>query len=506
MRPEATIGLAASVAFADFTNLDQHPVDASPAITCCQALTDHGLAVSYPDSATYKERIESYWSVAAQLTPWCIVQPSNAQEVSAALLTLLDGPNCGIAVRSGGHTTFAGANNIVEGATIDLGNMNSTTYHPKNSTASVQPGSRWLQVYETLDKLGVTVPGGRAGTVGVAGLILGGGNSFYSAKKGMVCDNVVGYEMVTSTGDIIYVTNYTHADLFKALKGGGSNFGIVTRFDLSAFHAPKLWGGAVSYNKTAGPELINSMVDFVDNVENDQASSSIIFWTYQPALQDTIVIAAYENTDGVVAGPSFDKYLAISGNLSSTMRVTNISDLAHELEQPTGYIDLWFTLSFKNDARVLEHAVETHNQLVEDLLVQSPDGDFITQCMFQPLPTIFAEHGIARGGNVLGLNKLTDNAVVWLATLAVKGAEQEEFGRAKMTAWVKSVGDFAKSVGSHVEWQYLNYADHSQDPLGSYGQENVELIRTAANKYDPLGIFQSKVPGGFKISSSHQGR
>lgn len=168
--------------------------------------------------------------------------------------------------------------------------------------------------------------------------------------------------------------------------------------------------------------------------------------------------------------------------------------------------DLWFTLSFKNDARVLEHAVETHNQLVEDLLVQSPDGDFITQCMFQPLPTIFAEHGIARGGNVLGLNKLTDNAVVWLATLAVKGAEQEEFGRAKMMAWVKSVGDFAKSVGSHVEWQYLNYADHSQDPLGSYGQENVELIRTAANKYDPLGIFQSKVPGGFKISSSHQGR
>lgn len=168
----------------------------------------------YPGSPAYQERTESYWSVAAQLTPWCIVQPSNAQEVSAALLALLDGPERGIAVRSGGHMAFAGANNIVEGATIDLGNMNSTTYHPENSTASIQPGSRWSGVYQTLDALGVTVPGGRAGTVGVAGLILGGGNSFYTAKKGMVCDSVVGYEMVTSIGDIIYVENGTHPDLF----------------------------------------------------------------------------------------------------------------------------------------------------------------------------------------------------------------------------------------------------------------------------------------------------
>jgi FAD/FMN-containing dehydrogenase len=266
------------------------------------------------------------------------VQPSNTHEVTLALTTLLAESQCGIAVRSGGHTAFAGANNIKNGVTIDLGNMNTTTYHAENSTASIQPGSRWLQVYQTLDALGVTVPGGRAGTVGVAGLILGGGNSFYSAKKGMVCDNVVGYELVTYTGDVLYVTSDTYPDLFKALKGGGSNFGIVTRFDMLAFESSKLWGGAVTYNTTAGPGLLDSMVAFTDNVENDQASSSIIFWSFQPALQDTIVIAAYENTDGVVAGPSFDKYLAIPGNLSSTMRETNISDLTHELEQPTGYM------------------------------------------------------------------------------------------------------------------------------------------------------------------------
>ncbi|KAG6354435.1 hypothetical protein INS49_004452 [Diaporthe citri] len=502
MRPDAAFGFVAASALTDFTSSNQYPFRPSPATICCHALSERGLAVSYPDSPTYNERTQSYWSVAAQLTPWCIVQPSDTHEVALSLKVLLADPECGIAVRSGGHTTFAGASNIEDGVTIDLGNMNNTVYHPENSTASLQPGARWLQVYQTLDALGVTVPGGRAGTVGVAGLILGGGNSFYSAKTGMVCDSVVGYEMVTYTGDVIYVTNDTYPDLFKALKGGGSNFGIVTKFNMIAFESPRLWGGAVTYNKTAGPELLESMVDFTENIEKDQASSSIIFWTFQPALQDTIIVAAYENTDGVVAGRSFDKYLAIPENLTSTMRETNISDITHELEQPAGYIDIWFTLSFKNDQRVLVHAVSTHNQLVEDMLAQSPDGDFITQCMFQPLPTIFAKHGTARGGNVLGLDRLTDNAVLWLATLAVKGADQEEFGRAKMVAWVKNVQDYAKSVGAHVEWRYLNYADYTQDPLGSYGAENVEFIREVAAKYDPEGVFQSKIPGGFKISKS----
>jgi FAD/FMN-containing dehydrogenase len=104
--------------------------------------------------------------------------------------------------------------------------MNSTTYHPDNNTATILPGSRWLQVYETLDALNVTVPGGRAGTVGVAGLINGGGNSFYAARKGMVCDNVLEFEIVLANGTIVYATNTTNSDLFKAQKGGGSNVRI----------------------------------------------------------------------------------------------------------------------------------------------------------------------------------------------------------------------------------------------------------------------------------------
>lgn len=226
--------------------------------------------------------------------------------------------------------------------------MNATTYNAETSTASILPGSRWLQVYQTLDALGVTVPGGRAGTVGVAGLVLGGGISFHSAKTGMVCDSVVGYEMVTATGDIIYITKDTYPDLFLALKGGVSNFGIVTRIDLAAFEASQIWGGAVLYNKTSGNALLSAMVDFADNVDKDPGSASLIFWTYLPSLKDIIVIGAFDNTDGVVGAPAFDKYLAAPGILSSSMRLTNISDLVYELEQPAGYRCVPRTLKVKN--------------------------------------------------------------------------------------------------------------------------------------------------------------
>lgn len=109
--------------------------------------------------------------------PTCIVRATSPKDVSLAVKTLVGANkvgNCQFAVRGGGHTPWAGASNIQNGVTIDLSLMNSTIYNKENSTASVGPGARWQGVYEVLDKLGVAIPGGRAGTVGVAGLTLGG--------------------------------------------------------------------------------------------------------------------------------------------------------------------------------------------------------------------------------------------------------------------------------------------------------------------------------------------
>lgn len=136
-----------------------------------------------------------------------------------------------------------GANSINDGVLIVLTNLTTMHLSHDHSVLSVGPAYRWNDVYRYLEPHGLAVPGGRIGPVGVPGLLLAGGVSFYGNQVGWACNSVINYEMVLSDGTLANV-NKTHLpDLFWALKGGSSNYGIVTRFDLETIHSPKIWGG-----------------------------------------------------------------------------------------------------------------------------------------------------------------------------------------------------------------------------------------------------------------------
>ena len=87
------------------------------------------------------------------------------------------------------------------------------------SYVSVGPGNLWYDVYSGLEGKNLAVVGGRVADIGVGGLTLGGGISFFTGKRGWACDNVLAYEMVTSEGDILEVTYESYPDLFWALRG-----------------------------------------------------------------------------------------------------------------------------------------------------------------------------------------------------------------------------------------------------------------------------------------------
>ncbi|KAK6836250.1 hypothetical protein PG987_006745 [Apiospora arundinis] len=495
--PAALLAAATAVLASSSSALDLP----NSACGCCTALTKAGIAnVLTPESETYKERTLTYWSLTSQLTPWCIVQPTTPEEVALAVTTLVKETSCEFAVRSGGHFIWP-ANNIEEGVTIDLGLMSGTVYDEEKKLARISPGSRWGGVYGALEPHGMTVPGGRASTVGVAGFLNGGGNSFYSARKGFACDNVVNFEVVLANGTIINANANEHSDLYQAMKGGQSNFGIVTRFDMQAFEAPKLWGGVVQWNKTATQQAIDAHVDWVTNHDKNINDSAIVFWTYQPALKDTVIITSLVDTQGHAAPPAFDKFLGMSGNLSSTLRTATHKELTDELEQPAGYRDIWWTGTIKNDRKVYEKVLELHDELTTFMAAQSPDGDFITQAMFQSIPTVLSRHSEERGGNVLGLDREPDNVIMLLFTLAVNGEAQERVAREQMRKWGDGTMEFARGVGAAVEWQYINYAYDYQDPLTSYGEANLKKMMDAAAKYDPSGVFQTRSPRGFKVSN-----
>ncbi|KAI9714693.1 MAG: hypothetical protein M1828_001122 [Chrysothrix sp. TS-e1954] len=169
--------------------------------------------------------------------------------------------------------------------------------------------------------------------------------------------------------------------------------------------------------------------------------------------------------------------------------------------------NIFFTSSLKNDTRIFRKATELHDQVVADLLDFIPEADFLTECLFQPLPTVLGQvatqHG---GGNMLNLSAQKADGVIFIAIVMVKTAAQERFAYPRTKAWHDGVCQYARTIDNGVlDWVYMNYADQSQDPLGSYGPANVKKLRDVAAEYDPQQVFQKLCPGGFKISQTKVG-
>jgi FAD/FMN-containing dehydrogenase len=228
----------------------------------------------------YQARQASFWSATARIAqPSLIVQPRSASEVAQAVKALASAGQQ-FAIRSGGHTQYSGANNIHNGVTIDLGLMTWTRYKPESETVDVGPGGRWRDVYAELRPHKRVVAGGREGGVGVAGLLLGGGNTFFTARLGFACDNVVAYEVVLADGSIVTADSTQNQDLFLALKGGSSNFGIVTNFTLKAIENDEVWGGLAVFPKQVSAQAAEALVRFNDNIIHDVDSNLLTFYTY----------------------------------------------------------------------------------------------------------------------------------------------------------------------------------------------------------------------------------
>jgi hypothetical protein len=91
-------------------------------------------------------------------------------------------------------------------------------------------------------------------------------------------------------------------------------------------------------------------------------------------------------------------------------------------------------------------------------------------------------------------------STVYQPYISWQGAQQDEIFQQAGTDLVNRIRAYAVSIGADNPYVYLDYADKTQDPLSGYGTENIKKMKVASKKYDPLGVFQRLVPGGFKIS------
>jgi hypothetical protein len=306
----------------------------------CTVLTLSSVSkrVTFPGQTAYEASVGSYFDGKSRLAPNCIVQPESAEEVSAAVKVLTTASilkPCQFAVRSGGHTPILGSNNIGDGVTIDLLHMNSTTYNPSTKVASILPAARWGSVYQTLEPLGRMVAGGRGSTVGVGGFLLGGGISHHAPRVGLSCYNVVNFQVILSDGRIVNSNKDTNPDLFTALKGGSSNFGIVTRYDMETFENENLWGGIVSWPASTVNQHFKALVNFGMNPRRDPMAALIVFQGYSTASPTDVVRAAFDYTKPVSRPDAYTEFFAVAKNISDTTKIQPMSAVAAEFGSDT---------------------------------------------------------------------------------------------------------------------------------------------------------------------------
>jgi len=174
--------------------------------------------------------------------PAAIVRCANDADVRAVIEAARE-DGLALGVRGGGHSVAGTA--IVEGGLVaDLSEMRGVEIDPVARLAHVEGGAQWRDLDAPAFDHGLAVPGGVFGDTGVGGLTLGGGVGFLMGIGGLTCDNLVGARVVTADGSIVEAAD--DPELLWALRGGGGNFGAVTRFDLGLHPIGPIYGGAVA--------------------------------------------------------------------------------------------------------------------------------------------------------------------------------------------------------------------------------------------------------------------
>lgn len=161
--------------------------------------------------------------------PALVVRPTCAADIIDAVNLARDN-GLPVAIRCGAHSV-AGNAVVDDGVQIDLSLMKGVRVDPKARRAWANAGVRWGEFDRETQLFGLATPGGRVTTTGVGGFTTGGGYAWLSPVYGLTCDNLVSADVVTADGRLVHASDEENPDLLWGLRGGSSNFGVVTSFE-----------------------------------------------------------------------------------------------------------------------------------------------------------------------------------------------------------------------------------------------------------------------------------
>jgi FAD/FMN-containing dehydrogenase len=229
--------------------------DATSVTAIEQLRADFNGRLITPDGDGYDEARAVFYRTIDR-RPAVVARPADAGAV-AQVVSFAREASIELAVRSGGHS-LAGHGVSEGGVVLDLADLRALDIDPDDRTAWAQTGLNAREYAAAVGEYGLTTGFGDTGRVGIGGLTLGGGVGFLVRKHGLTIDNLLAAELVTADGELLHVDADTHPDLFWAIRGGGGNFGVATRFQFRLHELDRIVGGMLVLPAT--PEVIASFV------------------------------------------------------------------------------------------------------------------------------------------------------------------------------------------------------------------------------------------------------
>jgi FAD/FMN-containing dehydrogenase len=247
------------------------------------------------------------------------VAAESTEDVAAAV-RFCAGHGLRVVAKGTGHD-YLGRSSDPDALTVWTHRMREVTVHDAFLPHGVEPaasgvpavsvgaGARWLEVYQALQRRNRYVQGGGCTSVGVTGFTLGGGFGSFSRRFGTAAGNLLEAEVVSASGEILVVNDYSHTDLFWALRGGGFGLGIVTRLTMRTHEPPPTLGAVAGTIEASGADayrqLIRRLVGVFPSLCDDRWGEQVRFLENDSVELALIAAAVTEEEANAIWQPVF---------------------------------------------------------------------------------------------------------------------------------------------------------------------------------------------------------
>lgn len=342
------------------------------------------------------------------------------------------------------------------------------------------------------------------------------GLSMFSGRTGFACDSVLEFEVVLASGEVIRANADGNSDLWVALRGGLNNFGIVTGLKMRTFKAGDLWGGVTYYMPETFSQLLQGAYDFA---HDEEGQNSHIMASASYGFGHQVTTCVMYNTKGEENPPALQRFTAMEPQIKQmcTKRTSTFCEelskfssdglrLAIPPPQTTSNTNAslfvsrqyWASITIKPDVPLME---AFHKKWLATLAKVKDTEGCIFSFGFHSLTKALLKASEEAGGNAMNIPLSDGPLFIVLINPIWKQASDDEHIFSEVGGLVTELRELAREKGLLHRYIFTNYGFSKDDVIAGYGEESVSRLREASKKYDPEGVFQKSVPGGFKLSA-----